>query len=67
MALFRDRIEAAEQLASRVKEWLDKHNKNRETGRQKQRELEQELHTDDNDLIIVLAIPRGGVIIGDII
>ena len=66
MALFRDRIEAAEQLASRVKEWLDKHNKNRETGRQKQRELEQELHTDDND-VIVLAIPRGGVVIGDII
>jgi predicted phosphoribosyltransferase len=63
MALFRDRVEAAEQLAGRVQEWLDNNN-NRKTGRQKM-ELQQELHTDDND-IIVLAIPRG-VVIGDII
>jgi predicted phosphoribosyltransferase len=66
MALFRDRIEAAEQLAHSVQEWLYNHNnKNRETGRQKI-ELQQEPYTDDND-IIVLAIPRGGVIIGDVI
>src|SRR5215217_1458487 len=60
MVLFRDMVEAAEQLASRVQEW---HN-NRETGRQKV-ELQQESHIDDN--VIVLAIPRGGVVIGDII
>ena len=66
MALFRDRIEAAEQLASRVQEWLDNHNNNGETSRQKI-EPQQEIHTDDNDVIIVLAIPRGGVVIGDII
>jgi putative phosphoribosyl transferase len=64
MALFRDRIEAAEQLASKVQEWLD-NNKNRETDRQKI-ELQQESHINDND-VIVLAIPRGGVVIGDII
>src|SRR5919202_1403251 len=66
MALFRDRIEAAEQLAGRVQGWLDNHNNNGETGRQKI-EPQQEIHTDDNDVIIVLAIPRGGVVIGDII
>jgi len=60
MVLFRDMVEAAEQLASRVQEW---HN-NRGTGRQKV-ELQQESHIDDN--VIVLAIPRGGVVIGDII
>src|SRR5215217_5755345 len=60
MVLFRDMVEAAEQLASRVQEW---HN-NRETGRQKV-ELQQESHIDDD--VIVLAIPRGGVVIGDII
>jgi putative phosphoribosyl transferase len=62
MALFTDRTEAAKQLASRVQQWLD--NNNKETGRQKI-ELQQELHPDDN--IIVLAIPRGGVVIGDIV
>ena len=64
MALFTDRIEAAEQLANRqVQEWLN--NNNKEIGRQKIEPQQQELHTDDN--IIVLAIPRGGVVIGDII
>jgi putative phosphoribosyl transferase len=63
MALFTDRIEAAEQLANRVQEWLN--NNNSETSRQKIEPQQQELHTDDN--IIVLAIPRGGVVIGDII
>ena len=59
MQIFKDRIEAAKQLASRVQQWLN--NKNTEIGRQK-----QESHNDDND-VIVLAIPRGGVVIGDII
>ena len=65
MALFRDRIEAAEQLASRIQGWLDNHNENWETGRQKI-EPQQKIHTNDND-VIVLAIPRGGVVIGDVI
>ncbi|MFL6382567.1 MAG: phosphoribosyltransferase [Nitrososphaeraceae archaeon] len=59
MQIFKDRIEAAKQLASRVQQWLN--NKNTEIRRQK-----QESHNDDND-IIVLAIPRGGVAIGDVI
>jgi putative phosphoribosyl transferase len=63
MQIFKDRIEAAKQLASRVQQWLN--NKNTELGRQKQ-ERQQESHNDDND-VIVLAIPRGGVVIGDII
>jgi putative phosphoribosyl transferase len=64
MALFEDRIEAAKLLASRIQEWLDNNNKDTEIGRQK---LErQESHNDDNDFI-VLAIPRGGVVIGDVI
>jgi predicted phosphoribosyltransferase len=61
MPLFEDRIEAAEQLASRVQQWLD-NNKNMEIGRQKL-EVKQEPHND----VVVLAIPRGGVIIGDVI
>ncbi|MFL6317535.1 MAG: phosphoribosyltransferase [Nitrososphaeraceae archaeon] len=58
MQIFKDRIEAAKQLASRVQQWLN--NKNTEIRRQK-----QESHNDDN--VIVLAIPRGGVVIGDVI
>ena len=61
MALFEDRIEAAKQLGSRIQEWLD-NNKDTEIDRQK---LEQQESHDDN--VIVLAIPRGGVIIGDVI
>jgi predicted phosphoribosyltransferase len=64
MVLFRDMVEAAEQLASRVQEWHNNNSNNRGTGRQKV-ELQQESHIDDN--VIVLAIPRGGVVIGDII
>src|ERR687884_415334 len=54
MLPFKDRIEAAKELAGRVKQWLN--NKNTE---------QQESHNDNND-VIVLAIPRGGVVIGDI-
>src|SRR5919202_1491503 len=61
MLPFKDRIEAAKELAGRVKQWLN--NKNTEIGIQKQEQ--QESHNDNND-VIVLAIPRGGVVIGDI-
>jgi len=67
MILFEDRIDAAEQLAKRVEEWLD-NNKNMAEDRQKldQREQQQKKSNNDDD-IIVLAIPRGGVVIGDAI
>jgi predicted phosphoribosyltransferase len=62
MPLFEDRIDAAEQLAKRVEEWLDK---NRAIDRQKREQWEQQQKS-NNDDIIVLAIPRG-VVIGDVI
>jgi len=64
MLPFKDRIEAAKELAGRVKQWLN--NRNTKKGIQKQEQQDQELHNDNND-VIVLAIPRGGVVIGDII
>ena len=63
MLLFENRIEAAKQLASRVQQWLN--GKNMGIGRQKL--AQQESHNDDDSDVIVLAIPRGGVVIGDII
>jgi putative phosphoribosyl transferase len=63
MALFEDRIHAAEQLAKKVKEWLDK---NMAIDRQRQEE-EQKRSNNNHDDIIVLAIPRGGVVIGDVV
>jgi predicted phosphoribosyltransferase len=58
MALFEDRVEAAEQLARRVQEWLDNNDKNIEVTRQKPK-LEGWEPQNDNDEFIVLAIPRG--------
>src|SRR4030095_16199654 len=49
--VFRDRIDAAEKLAEKL-HWL------------KQEDKEEGI---ENNSIIILAIPRGGVIIGDII
>ena len=66
MALFEDRVEAAEQLARRVQEWLDNNDKNIEVTRQRPK-LEGWESQNDNDEFIVLAIPRGGVVIGDIV
>ncbi|MFL6413857.1 MAG: phosphoribosyltransferase [Nitrososphaeraceae archaeon] len=66
MALFKDRVEAAEQLARRVQEWLDNNDRNIELTRQKSK-LEGQESQNDNDEFIVLAIPRGGVVIGDIV
>jgi putative phosphoribosyl transferase len=71
MALFEDRTDAAEQLAKRLKEWLD-NNKNLAMDRQKvehqehqhQRKSTKNAAADD---IIVLAIPRGGVVIGGVV
>jgi putative phosphoribosyl transferase len=54
------RIDATEQLAKRVKEWL---NKNMSIEMQKQEQQQKP----NNDDIIVLAIPRGGVLIDDVI
>ena len=58
MLLFKDREDAAKQLARRLKEeWLDK----RYNAKDKQQQQKS------NNNIIVLAIPRGGVVIGDVI
>jgi putative phosphoribosyl transferase len=51
--IFRDRIDAAKQLAKDLR-WLKK-------------ETQQDKADDENNSVIVLAIPRGGIIIGDII
>jgi putative phosphoribosyl transferase len=51
--LFRDRIDAAKQLAENLR-WL-------------KAEAKKEKADDENNSVIVLAIPRGGIIVGDII
>ena len=51
--LFQDRIDAAKQLAKNLR-WLKE-------------EAQKEKAEDKNNSVIVLAIPRGGIIIGDII
>lgn len=51
--LFRDRIDAAKQLAKNI--------------RRLKEEAQKEKADDENNSFIVLAIPRGGIIIGDII
>jgi putative phosphoribosyl transferase len=51
--LFRDRIDAAKQLAENLR-WLKE-------------EAKKEKADDENNSVIVLAIPRGGIIVGDII
>jgi putative phosphoribosyl transferase len=53
MPLFEDRVDAAKQLAKRVEEWLEQRQKSTKNAA-----------ADD---IIVLAIPRGGVVVGDVI
>ena len=59
--LFEDRANAAEQLAKTVEEWLKKNMAIEE----KQKQLDS-IETNINN-IIVLAIPRGGVVIGDVV
>ena len=53
--LFDDRVDAAKQLGVRLKEWLDINNV----------AIQGELKY--NNTVIVLAIPRGGVVVGDVI
>jgi predicted phosphoribosyltransferase len=53
--LFDDRVDAAKQLAVRLKDWLDIN---------VARQGEQLKH---NTSVILLAIPRGGVVVGDVI
>src|SRR5919204_105716 len=53
--LFDDRVDAAKQLAVRLKEWLD---------------INVPIQGEQlkyNNSVIILAIPRGGVVIGDVI
>src|SRR5919197_687672 len=53
--LFDDRVDAAKQLGERLKEWLHKDI------------MIQREHTNYINTVIVLAIPRGGVVVGDVI
>jgi putative phosphoribosyl transferase len=53
--LFDDRVDAAKQLAERLKEWL--HDNIAIQGE----------HIKYNNTVIILAIPRGGVVVGDVI
>lgn len=53
--LFDDRVDAAKQLAERLKEWL------RSNVATQGEQLEY------NNTVIILAIPRGGVVVGDVI
>jgi predicted phosphoribosyltransferase len=53
--LFDDRVDAAKQLAERLKDWL--HNNI----------MIQREHINYINTVIVLAIPRGGVVVGDVI
>ncbi|MFL6363463.1 MAG: phosphoribosyltransferase [Nitrososphaeraceae archaeon] len=53
--LFDDRVDAAKQLAERLKEWL------RSNVATQREQLEY------NNTVIILAIPRGGVVVGDVI
>ena len=52
-ALFQDRKDAAEQLAKKLEQWLEK-----------KRTIEEQQNSDS---AVILAIPRGGVVIGDIL
>jgi predicted phosphoribosyltransferase len=51
--LFQDRKDAAEQLAKKLEQWLEKN-----------RKIEEQQNSDS---AVILAIPRGGVVIGDIL
>src|SRR4051812_32265274 len=53
--LFDDRVDAAKQLAERLKEWLHSNIA-----------IQEEL-IKYNNTVIILAIPRGGVVVGDVI
>lgn len=57
---FKDRINAANILAAALEDFLEKEERGRERGRKREGERK-------NILIVVLGIPRGGVIIADIV
>ena len=66
MILFEDRIDAAEQLAKRVEESLDKNVVKTRRELEQQQQQQQQQKSNDYD-VIILAIPRGGVVIGDVL
>ena len=66
MALFENRIDAAKQLADRIQEWL--YNKNKIMAMEiKEGQGKEQQKPDNKNDTVVLAIPRGGVVIGDVI
>src|SRR5919108_1808327 len=56
--IFQDRADAAEKLAKKL-EWLKQE--------EEKREREREIRGEKESSIIILAIPRGGVVIGDVL
>jgi predicted phosphoribosyltransferase len=63
-ALFEDRRDAAEQLAKRLEEdWLEKYVTTNAAAAAEEEEKQQQKYYN----AIILAIPRGGVVIGDVI
>jgi putative phosphoribosyl transferase len=61
--LFRDRADAAERLAEKLREWLSRDSQIATIDRQIRLESKSSLPSDK----LILSIPRGGVIIGDIL
>lgn len=61
--LFRDRADAAERLAEKLREWLSRNSQITASDRQIRLESKSSLPSDK----LILSIPRGGVIIGDIL
>jgi putative phosphoribosyl transferase len=65
-SLFHDRIDAAQMLAEKLLEWLNEERKKQEE-RQQQEEANKVEERGESNNLVILAIPRGGVIIGDIV
>jgi putative phosphoribosyl transferase len=65
-SLFHDRIDAAQKLVEKLVEWLNEERQKEEERQQLEEANKGEERRESNNLVI-LAIPRGGVIIGDIV
>ena len=61
--LFHDRVDAAERLAEKLRDWLSYHSQIAGSEREEKLESTSNVPSDK----VILCIPRGGVIIGDIL
>jgi uncharacterized protein YfeS len=66
-SLFHDRIDAAQKLVEKLVEWLNEERKKEEERQQQQEEANKGEERRESNNLVILAIPRGGVIIGDIV